>query len=503
MSIRDFQILQELGEGAYSKVYKVKRIADQQEYALKKVKLHSLSDKEKQNALNEVRILASVRHNNVIQYKEAFLDDTSQSLCIVMEYADDGDLFQKIIECQKKGQLMPEKDIWNIFIQIVKGLKALHDMKIYHRDLKSANVFMNSDGTVKLGDMNVSKVAKKVLLYTQTGTPYYASPEVWKDQPYDSKSDIWSLGCVLYEMTTLKPPFRAEDMSGLFKKVVRGYYPKIPTVYSQDLSNVIRALLQVAPHLRPSCDKILQFQSVIQRMDEKILIEEEGAKFLLQTIRVPRNMHYLTDRLPKPNYAPLKMQRIDKNIFIQTLAVQKSNQENLEDINNSLDHLPKIGRRLDDSMMQQSNEGSVISKKPKVIEEPISQKPVLELGPANNRSQDKANLIHQIYGQKGKQKQQPKKIKPELLPLQNKLSRKLDVEGESKPIVIKNNRNGSEERQPQQLSLLPQIQKKETKLPNIEDEQMKKIKQTEELIQQLKERQLKNKRKYKIKNSDM
>ena len=130
-------------------------------------------------------------------------------------------------------------------------------MKIYHRDLKSANVFMNSDGTVKLGDMNVSKVAKKVLLYTQTGTPYYASPEVWKDQPYDSKSDIWSLGCVLYEMTTLKPPFRAEDMSGLFKKVVRGYYPKIPTVYSQDLSNVIRALLQVAPHLRPSCDKIL------------------------------------------------------------------------------------------------------------------------------------------------------------------------------------------------------------------------------------------------------
>lgn len=127
---------------------------------------------------------------------------------------------------------MPEEEIINIFIQIVKGLKALHDMKIYHRDLKSANVFMNSDGTVKLGDMNVSKVAKKVLLYTQTGTPYYASPEVWKDQPYDSKSDIWSLGCVLYEMTTLKPPFRAEDMASLYKKVIRGYYPKIQACYS-------------------------------------------------------------------------------------------------------------------------------------------------------------------------------------------------------------------------------------------------------------------------------
>ena len=97
-------------------------------------------------------------------------------------------------------------------MQMVKGLNALHARKILHRDLKSANVFLYKDGTVKLGDLNVSKVAKKGLLYTQTGTPYYASPEVWKDQPYDARSDIWSLGCVLYEAATLKPPFTANDM---------------------------------------------------------------------------------------------------------------------------------------------------------------------------------------------------------------------------------------------------------------------------------------------------
>lgn len=93
-------------------------------------------------------------------------------------------------------------------------------MNVMHRDLKSANVFLNMDLTAKLGDMNVSKEAnKRGLNYTQTGTPYYASPEVWKDEPYDTKSDIWSLGCVLYETISLKPPFTADDMKGLFKRV--------------------------------------------------------------------------------------------------------------------------------------------------------------------------------------------------------------------------------------------------------------------------------------------
>jgi NIMA (never in mitosis gene a)-related kinase 1/4/5 len=104
-----------------------------------------------------------------------------------MEYADDGDLFQKISEHKKKKIYMDEKKVWKYSIQIMMGIKTLHDLKILHRDLKSANVFLFKDGTVKIGDMNVSKIAKKGLLNTQTGTPYYASPEVWNDSPYDAK----------------------------------------------------------------------------------------------------------------------------------------------------------------------------------------------------------------------------------------------------------------------------------------------------------------------------
>jgi NIMA (never in mitosis gene a)-related kinase len=125
-----------------------------------------------------------------------------------MEYADNGDLYQKINELKSTMRNMSERDIWFNFIQIVRGLKAMHEMNVMHRDLKCANVFMNRDGTIKLGDMNVSKVANnKGLNFTQTGTPYYASPEIWLDKPYDIKSDIWSLGCVTYEMITLRPPF--------------------------------------------------------------------------------------------------------------------------------------------------------------------------------------------------------------------------------------------------------------------------------------------------------
>ena len=130
-------------------------------------------------------------------------------------------------------------------------------MKILHRDLKSANVFLFNDGSAKLGDLNVSKIVKKGLVYTQTGTPYYASPEVWKDLPYDNKSDIWSLGIVLYEIITLKTPFRSDNMEGLYNKVIKGVYQKIPDCYSNDLSQIISLLIQVDSNKRPSCDDLL------------------------------------------------------------------------------------------------------------------------------------------------------------------------------------------------------------------------------------------------------
>jgi len=342
--MENFEIITKLGDGAYSVVYKVKRKQDNKIYALKKVKLKELCDKEKQNALNEVRILASVKSNFVISYKEAFIDEDDSNLCLVMEYADKGDLYQKISQFKKIGCLIEEIDIWRILIQMVKGLKALHDLNIMHRDLKSANIFLFSDGTAKIGDLNVSKVVNKGVGYTQTGTPYYASPEVWEDQPYDTKSDIWSLGCVTFEMLALRPPFRAENMDKLYNKVIKGDYGKISERYSDDIKAIIKLLLKVNPKERPSCAQILNHDLIKKRLEffqaqsgfEDELDPNDEA-VLLKTIRIPKNIIFLTEKLPGAKYDN------DKNkISKRTTKDETKNDTNKDIINNELNKKKKF-----------------------------------------------------------------------------------------------------------------------------------------------------------------
>ena len=306
--MNNFELISKLGEGSYSIVYKVRRKADLKMYALKKMKLKNLSEKEKQNALNEIRILASINSDHIITYKEAFIEEKEKILCLVTEFANKGDLFQKITYYKQMQKSFEEKDIWNIFIQILQGLKCLHDHKILHRDLKSANIFLFNNNLAKIGDFNVSKVSKTGIGYTQTGTPYYASPEVWNDEAYTNKSDIWSLGCVLYEMMYLTPPFKAENMEGLYHKIIKGKY-KITDKYSKELNEILKLLLNVEQKERPSCDELLK-NNIIKN---KIEFFEGNKKFnddinnnedkeLLKTIKISKNLLFLSGRLPKANY---------------------------------------------------------------------------------------------------------------------------------------------------------------------------------------------------------
>ena len=361
-SMDDFIIEKVLGKGSFGSVYLVRRKEDDNIYALKSVILEKLNKKEQQNSVNEVRILASVNHPNVIGYKEAFWDDKLSSLNIVMEYADDGDLQTKIGKMRKEGGMFQENLIWSYSIQMIEGLKALHDKKIMHRDLKSANIFLVRDKhQCKLGDMNVSKVIKEKELLTQTGTPYYASPEVWRDEPYSYKSDLWSIGCVIYELCSLRPPFKGKDLDELFMNVCKGKPDRISHVYSDDLWKMILMLLQVDVKKRCDCDMFLNSKLITRKIQE---MKNESKDYrnleknkeisdgstLLDTIRFD-NILDIKRQLPtKKNYNNNVNKSPKKNINKKVIKKKKIN------LNiNTNDSKYKINRNINSKLVENSN----------------------------------------------------------------------------------------------------------------------------------------------------
>ena len=302
MNLSNYIIGEDLGSGSFGKVCLVTRKSDKKIFAMKRVKLSKLNQKEKEHAVNEIRILYSLNNKNIIGYEEAFYDDESETLNIIMEYADDGDLETKIKELSKKKLFFDENTIWNILIQILFGLKYLHDNKIIHRDLKSANIFLTKNGIVKIGDLNVSKVLNQnKMAQTKTGTPYYSAPEIWENKSYDNKIDIWSVGCIIYEMCCLVCPFRSTSILKLALLINKGEYKPIPDIYSDNLSNIISKMIIVNPTKRFNCDKLLKIPFLVEKINNNQLmnVEKEKKAILISTIKLPMRISNINNILPQ------------------------------------------------------------------------------------------------------------------------------------------------------------------------------------------------------------
>ena len=308
MSLSDFEFGKKLGKGSFGSVWLVKRKEDKNIYAMKRVTISGLGKKERENALNEIRLIASLNHKNIIGYKEAFYDEKSMTLNIVMEYADDGDLSSKIKYNIKNHLVFEESTIWKILIQLLEGLKYLNTKKIMHRDLKSANLFLTKKGVLKIGDLNVSKIAKLGMAVTQIGTPFYAAPEIWQDKAYDYKCDIWSCGVIIYEIATLRTPFRGTSLNELYQNILHGSYIPISNRYSDDLHKIISYMLQVDPYRRYNIDELLNSDIIKRKIKEYGLIDNNNnvnndqKDMLMKTIKLPRNMREINLQLPHKKY---------------------------------------------------------------------------------------------------------------------------------------------------------------------------------------------------------
>lgn len=211
---------------------------------------------------NESKILSSLNNKYVVKYLESFT--LNNSLNIVMEYCDGGDLGIYLKEQMKNTKYLPEEKIWKIFIQICLGLNYIHNKKILHRDLKTMNIFLMKDERVRIGDLGVAKVLNQgSFANTFVGTPYYLSPEICEEKPYNEKSDVWALGCILYEMSTFKHPFNASNQGALIMKILNGNYEVIGyKEYSNDLKKMVYGLLERMYLKRPSVKEILRNPSV-------------------------------------------------------------------------------------------------------------------------------------------------------------------------------------------------------------------------------------------------
>ncbi|KAK9810092.1 hypothetical protein WJX72_004681 [[Myrmecia] bisecta] len=299
-----FEVQKLLGKGSYGTVYRVKRLSDGGIYALKEADVKKMSQVERMDAVNEIRLLASVKHPNVIKYHEAFLD--GNQLCIVMEYAPNGDLSRFIKKGNELKKAFPEEIIWRYFIQICQGLQSLHSNQIIHRDIKPMNIFVGDHDVVKVGDLGIAKMIKEGCAKTQIGTPHYMPPELWMNRPYSFSSDLWALGCLLYELMTYRVPFEAKSMGELRTKVLSGRYrPITPGKYTNDLIMLMQSLLQLNPARRPELDKILALPIVQKHMNGVPVKKAEKAPSehnVYSTIKIPSDLRLLQGRLPAAEY---------------------------------------------------------------------------------------------------------------------------------------------------------------------------------------------------------
>lgn len=262
-NLSDFTVEKRIGKGQFSEVYQALDKTNNRRVALKKVCIFEMMDaKARRDCIKEINLLQQLDHPNIVKHLANFT--SNKDLFIVLELAGGGDLSQLIKYFKKASKLIPEKTIWKYFSQIAAALDHMHERRVMHRDMKPANIFMAADGkTVKLGDLGLGRFFSMCTqdAHSLVGTPYYMSPERVTECPYDFKSDIWSMGCILYELACLQSPFFGSKMNlfALCTKITNADYPPIPSdKYSKEMKQLVGVCLQVSPDMRPTAREVMK-----------------------------------------------------------------------------------------------------------------------------------------------------------------------------------------------------------------------------------------------------
>mmetsp|Transcript_36836 Transcript_36836/g.59584 ORF Transcript_36836/g.59584 Transcript_36836/m.59584 type:complete len:385 (+) Transcript_36836:134-1288(+) len=266
-----YEFMEKLGEGSFGTAWKVRRKTDGYVCVCKQIHISELAKSELDAIVNEVIVLHSLSSKYVIRYLHSFVDrsETNEDVFnIIMEYAPNGTLQQRI----KERVHFDESTIWGYFLQMALGLHHIHSHRILHCDIKPSNVLIGENECLKISDCGCSKIlhdAHRLGSNKATGTLMYMAPEMIAQKPYNEKSDIWSLGCTMYELCTLSHTFAASNKKALCDMIEKGFIRPISrSRYSTDLAWILTWILSKDPSSRPDTSELLSNPIVVAKAQD-------------------------------------------------------------------------------------------------------------------------------------------------------------------------------------------------------------------------------------------
>jgi len=305
-----YEQIKKIGEGSFGKAILVQN-KEGSKLVCKMVDVSRASAKEQKDALQEGKLLSALKHPYIVRYRESFTE--AGWFCILMDYCECGDLSKQVDNARRSRKPFSEEQILKWFTQAILALKYIHDKHILHRDLKPGNFFLSKNNSLKMGDFGIAKSLASTMAFarTQIGTPYYLSPEVCQHKPYAWPSDIWAMGCILYELCALKVPFDAANIPGLVQKIVSSPMPAPPRGYSDSTCRLIAEMMNRNPAKRPSADDILkrpQIQAIVRQMLDDAQLKPDAGNADVGKGGYPNALAAL-GAIPTPSRAGTPMQR--------------------------------------------------------------------------------------------------------------------------------------------------------------------------------------------------
>ncbi|KAF4076168.1 hypothetical protein AMELA_G00227310 [Ameiurus melas] len=316
-----YVIQQRLGRGSFGTVYLIedtKTTTRDKLKVLKEIPVGDLKPDETVKATQEAQLLSQLHHPAILRFYTSFLE--RDAFCIITEFCEDGDLECTLERLRVSGEALSESQVREWLVQLLLGVDCMHERRILHRDLKSKNVFLKKN-VVKIGDFGVSclLMGSCDVATTFTGTPYYMSPEALGHQGYDSKSDMWSLGCILYEMCCLKHAFEGHNFLSVVQKIMESSTPSLPEKYSPELNSLMQRMLEKSPSLRVSAAEALSgsvikelTQRVKQQLSEGTAGDDRDASHIASVLQTKVHLQTLRDRSEVEKMSPRERMRLRK-----------------------------------------------------------------------------------------------------------------------------------------------------------------------------------------------